>query len=74
LAEETEVFGENMSRCRFVHNKFHMTWPGLEPWPPEWLIGTAFVISRRDRITNTGCWECSKESLHIFWCAAEWRP
>jgi hypothetical protein len=25
LAEETEVFGENMSRCRFVHNKFHMT-------------------------------------------------
>jgi hypothetical protein len=25
LAEETEVLGENMPRCPFVHHKFHMT-------------------------------------------------
>jgi hypothetical protein len=30
LKRETEVRGENLSQCRFVHHKFHMTLPGLE--------------------------------------------
>jgi hypothetical protein len=35
LAGETEVPGENLSQCRFVHHKNHMP-PGLEPGPPLW--------------------------------------
>jgi hypothetical protein len=34
LRGETEVLGENLSQCHFVHYKSHMTWPGLEPGPP----------------------------------------
>jgi hypothetical protein len=31
IDKETEVLGENMSLCHFVHHKSHMTPPGIEP-------------------------------------------
>jgi hypothetical protein len=35
LAGETEVLGENLLQCRFVHRKPHML-PVREPGPPRW--------------------------------------
>jgi hypothetical protein len=35
LAQETEVLGENLPQCPFIHRKSHML-PGREPRPPRW--------------------------------------
>jgi hypothetical protein len=35
LARKTEVLGENLSQCRFVHHKPYML-PGRELKPPRW--------------------------------------
>jgi hypothetical protein len=35
LAGETEVLGENLPQCRFVHHKPHML-PEREPGSPRW--------------------------------------
>jgi hypothetical protein len=35
LAGETEVVGENLPQCRFVHHKPYML-PVREPGPPRW--------------------------------------
>jgi hypothetical protein len=36
LAGETEVLGENLAPYHSSNHKSHMTWPGLEPEPPQW--------------------------------------
>jgi hypothetical protein len=36
MAGEIEVLGENLPQRHFVHRKYHMTRPVLEPGQPRW--------------------------------------
>jgi hypothetical protein len=53
IGRETEVLGENLPQCRFVHHKSHMTWPGAR-------TRAAAVGSRR-----LTAWAMARSSLHI---------
>jgi hypothetical protein len=35
IGRGTEVLGENRPQRHFVHNKSHITRPGIEPGPPR---------------------------------------
>jgi hypothetical protein len=39
IGRGTEVLGENLPHWYFVHHKFRMTAPGIEPRPVRWEAG-----------------------------------
>jgi hypothetical protein len=38
IAKETDVLGENLIQCLFIHHKSHMTRLGLEHGQPQWEV------------------------------------
>jgi hypothetical protein len=56
--KETEVLGENLPQRHFVHNKSHMTRPGLEPRAAA--VGsqrlTAWAMARPEWLVTVGSW------------------
>jgi hypothetical protein len=46
-AGETGVLRENVAQCQLVHQKFHMTRPGLEPGPPRWEANDYSALNGR---------------------------
>jgi hypothetical protein len=40
ISRGTEILGENLPHCYFIHHISHVTWPGLEPLLPLWETAT----------------------------------
>jgi hypothetical protein len=62
LAGEKEVLKGNLLQCHFVHHKFHMNRPGLEPGPPQWEAGGIYI--------GGGCNSSSGRARRIVSCRA----
>jgi hypothetical protein len=56
IGRGTEVLGENLPQCHFLHHKSHMTLPWLEPGPPQWEAGqTIFTEHPTSDAGYKGC-------------------
>jgi hypothetical protein len=62
LAGGTEVLGENLPQCRFVHHKPHML-SGREPGPPQCLKLTLGNISGKKQNGFRKKWKNPKENV-----------
>jgi hypothetical protein len=67
-----ELLSEHLLQCQFVNHKSHMTWPGIEPWLPQWEAG--------DMYEPTASWQRAKPHRRPYQAkpgSAEpgsWRP
>jgi hypothetical protein len=83
LAGEPEVLGEILLQCHFVHPESHMTWPVLEPGPPQWepatnrlgkqvdaLLGFYFALVRIWMAHKSVNWlvKCTLKFIYYFIC------
>ena len=32
-------------KCHFIHHKYHVHWPEIEPRPPEWINPCALALA-----------------------------
>jgi hypothetical protein len=64
LVRETEVLGENLPQFHYVQ-KFHMTWPGLEPGPLRWDTG---VRAKETILYRTVKVEFLSQHVHTVRC------
>jgi hypothetical protein len=61
---KTEVLGNNLSHCHFVHHKCCMDWPEIETGPLRWQTDNKVPETWQGLTSYFGCGDKGKD-LHI---------